>query len=153
MQKKISNVKKHPCSAPTRGTQVELKIKNRNQGFENLIELYLIWSNINICIQSTEIKKNYEKKSYNSVRLRTQGQSDNTYSLYLSVFSSQLITVQTSLLQTIVVLISPSARYNIFSRPFYVTFTQWRHIFSRNYVNILREMPIATYSTHKYNVS
>ena len=68
-------------------------------------------------------------------------------------FSSRLITVQISLLQTIVALISPSASYNIFSRPFYITFTQWRHIFSRNYVNILCEMPIASYGIHKYNVS
>ena len=72
-----------------------------------------------------------------------------TICIYQS-FSSLLITVQISLLQTIVVLISPSARYNIFSRPFYITFTQGRHIFSRNHANILWEMPIASYGIHKY---
>ena len=56
-----------------------------------------------------------------------------TICIYQS-FSSWLITVQTSLLQTIIVPISPSACYNIFLRPFYITFTQWRHIFSQNYV-------------------
>ena len=40
-----------------------------------------------------------------------------------------------------------------FSRPFYITFTQWRPIFSHIYVNILRVMPIASYGIHKYNVS
>ena len=86
--------------------------------------------------------KNYEKKSYSSIRLRTRGRKMIilTICIYQS-FSSRLITVQTSLLQTIVALISPSARYNIFWRTFHITFTQWRHILSRNYVNILREIP------------
>ena len=75
-----------------------------------------------------------------------------TICIYQS-FSSRLITVQTSLLQTIVILISPCARYNVFSRPFYITFTLWRHIFFRNYVNILHEMPITSYGIHKYNFS
>ena len=72
-----------------------------------------------------------------------------TICIYRS-FSSRLITVQTSLLQTIAVPISPTARCNISSRPFYITFTQWRHIFSRNYVNILREIPTTSYDIHKY---
>ena len=67
-------------------------------------------------------------------------------------FSSPLIKVQTALLQKIIVLIFPSASYYIFLRPFYVTFTQWRHRFSRNCVNILREMPIAPNGIHRYNV-
>ena len=75
-----------------------------------------------------------------------------TICIYQS-FSSRLITVQTSLLQTIVILISPSARYNVFSLPFYIAFTLWRHIFLRNYVNVLREMSITSYGIHKYNVS
>ena len=36
--------------APTRETQVELKINHGNQGFENLFTLYSIWSNIYIYI-------------------------------------------------------------------------------------------------------
>ena len=104
-------------------------------------------------IQSTEIAKIIRKQVTIVYVCEREGKTIIlTICIYQS-FSSRLITVQTSLLQTIVVLISPSARYNIFSRPFYVTFTQWRHIFSRNYVSILREMPIASYGTHKYKVS
>ena len=100
-------------------------------------------------IQSTEIIKIIRKQVTRVYVCEREGKMIIlTIGIYQS-FSSRLITVQTSL-QTIVVLISPSARYNIFSRPFYVKFTQWRHIFSRNYVNILREIPIASYGTHKY---
>ena len=78
--------------------------------------------------------KNYMKKYYNSVRLWTRGQNDNTYNLYPPVlqFPVKYSSNFTSSNNRSSDLSLYSLQY--FSRPFYITFTQWRHVFSRNYV-------------------
>ena len=136
-------------------------INHRNQGFENLFALHLIWSNIYIYIYMYVCMyvcmyivncKNYKGKITIVYVCERGGKTMILTICSYQSFSAPLIKVQTALLQKIIVLIFPSASYYIFLRPFYVTFTQWRHRFSRNCVNILREMPIAPNGIHKYNV-